>query len=588
MIKVEHLSFGFPNVELYHDISFTLEYGQHCAFIGSNGTGKTTLIEIMLDPDRFMYDGKITKDEDWKVGYVNQFDKSDKDRNITVFEFLSEDFIAIREETERVCAEMADAEDLDSLLERYQQLLDEYQSIDGDNFEVNIRKQLKIAGLSHLEHVGVSELSGGEYKLLQVIKQMLHLPELLIMDEPDVFLDFENLNGLVSIINSYKGTLLVVTHNRYLLHHCFDKILHLEDTDVQEFNGNYLAYSFALLLKKIELQEQAAKEEAEIERNRMLVERLRDEATEVDSATRGRSLHAKVSQLARLEARRIKAPFVDIREPEVKLPDVEPPVEENPEERDVLLRVKNYTVSFDELLLENVSFDLHAGDKVAIVGPNGTGKTTLLREIFKNNNPAISIDERVKIGFLSQLHGEMLNEENTVLEEFIVLGFADREEVVTYLTKYCFNPEHLDSPIKVLSGGEKNLLQVAKIGMSNANLLLLDEPTSHLDTYAQIALEQAIDEYQGAVLMVSHDFYTIVNCADYVLFVEDKSLRRMRIRTFRKKIYANHFSKEYLELELKKKDLETSIAHCLKQYDFETAKTLCVQLDDIIDRMNHA
>ena len=588
MIKVEHLSFGFPNVELYHDISFTLEYGQHCAFIGSNGTGKTTLIEILLDPDRFMYDGKITKDEDWKVGYVNQFDKSDKDRDITVFEFLSEDFITIREETERVCAAMENAEDLDSLLERYQQLLDEYQSIDGDNFEVNIRKQLKIAGLSHLENTGISELSGGEYKLLQVIKQMLHLPELLIMDEPDVFLDFENLNGLVSIINSYKGTLLVVTHNRYLLHHCFDKILHLEDTDVQEFNGNYLAYSFALLLKKIELQEQAVKEEEEIERNRMLVERLRDEATEVDSATRGRSLHAKVSQLARLEARRIKAPFVEIREPEVHLPDIEPPMEENPEQRDVLLSVKDYTVSFDELLLENVSFDLHAGDKVAIVGPNGTGKTTLLRDIFKNNNPAISIDENAKIGFLSQLHGEMLNEENTVLEEFIVLGFADRDEVAAYLSKYCFNPEHLNSPIKVLSGGEKNLLQVAKIGLSNANLLLLDEPTSHLDTYAQIALEQAIGEYQGAVLMVSHDFYTIVNCADYVLFVEDKSLRRMRIRTFRKKIYANHFSKEYLELELKKKDLETSIAHSLKQYDFETAKNLCVQLDDIIDRMNHA
>ncbi len=588
MIKVEHLSFGFPNVELYHDISFTLEYGQHCAFIGSNGTGKTTLIEILLDPDRFMYDGKITKDEDWKVGYVNQFDKSDKDRDITVFEFLSEDFITIREETERVCAAMENAEDLDSLLERYQQLLDEYQSIDGDNFEVNIRKQLKIAGLSHLENTGISELSGGEYKLLQVIKQMLHLPELLIMDEPDVFLDFENLNGLVSIINSYKGTLLVVTHNRYLLHHCFDKILHLEDTDVQEFNGNYLAYSFALLLKKIELQEQAVKEEEEIERNRMLVERLRDEATEVDSATRGRSLHAKVSQLARLEARRIKAPFVEIREPEVHLPDIEPPMEENPEQRDVLLSVKDYTVSFDELLLENVSFDLHAGDKVAIVGPNGTGKTTLLRDIFKNNNPAISIDENAKIGFLSQLHGEMLNEENTVLEEFIVLGFADRDEVAAYLSKYCFNPEHLNSPIKVLSGGEKNLLQVAKIGLSNANLLLLDEPTSHLDTYAQIALEQAIGEYQGAVLMVSHDFYTIVNCADYVLFVEDKSLRRMRIRTFRKKIYANHFSKEYLELELKKKDLETSIAHSLKQYDFETAKNLCIQLDDIIDRMNHA
>ena len=588
MIKVEHLSFGFPNVELYHDVSFTLEYGQHCAFIGSNGTGKTTLIEMILNPDKFIYDGKILRDEEWTVGYVNQFDKADKDRDLTVFEFLSEDFVRNQQESEEICGAMAVTEDLEPLLERYQQLLDEYQAMDGDHYESNIRKQLKLAGLSQLEHVGISALSGGEYKLLQVIKEMLHRPQLLIMDEPDVFLDFENLNGLVGIINAYKGTLLVVTHNRYLLHHCFNKILHLEDTDVQEFDGNYISYNFALLLKKIELQEQAAKEEAEIERTRELVERLRDDATEVDSATRGRFLHAKVSQLARLEARRIKAPFVDIRQPVVHLPEVAVPPEPNPEDRNVMLRVEDYAVSFDELLLENVSFEIREGEKVAIVGPNGTGKTTLLREIFKNEHPAITINDGVEVGFLSQLHGEMLNESNTVLEEFFELGFPDRESIETHLNKYCFNPDHLDSRIMLLSGGEKNLLQLAKIDVTKANLLLLDEPTSHLDTYAQIALEEAVAAYKGTVLMVSHDFYNIVNCADYLLYVEDKSVRRMRIRTFRKMIYANHFSKEYLELELKKKELETRIAKLLQEHAFEAASELCGKLEEIIDAMNRS
>ena len=586
MIKVENLSFGFPNVELYQDVSFTLEYGQHCAFIGSNGTGKTTLIEMILNPDKFMYDGKIIRDESWRVGYVNQFDKADKDRDVTVYEFLSEAFVRNQTESERVCAEMGETEDLEPLLERYQQLLDEFQAMDGDNYEVNIRKQLKLAGLSHLEQLEISALSGGEYKLLQVIKEMLNGPDLLIMDEPDVFLDFENLNGLVGVINAYKGTLLVVTHNRYLLHHCFDKILHLENTDVQEFDGNYISYNFALLLKKIELQEQAAKEEAEIERTRELVERLRDDATEIDSATRGRFLHAKVSQLARLEARRIKAPFVDIRQPVVHLPEVAVPKEPNPEDRNVMLRVENYAVAFDELLLENVSFELREGEKVAIVGPNGTGKTTLLREIFKNENTAITINDGVEVGFLSQLHGEMLNEENTVLEEFFELGFPDRESIEKHLNKYCFNPDHLDSRIMVLSGGEKNLLQLAKIDVTKANLLLLDEPTSHLDTYAQIALEEAVANYKGTVLMVSHDFYNIVNCADYVLYVEDKSIRRMRIRTFRKKIYANHFSKDYRELELKKKDLETQIAKHLQDCEFETAGQLCGKLEEVIRAMN--
>ena len=137
----------------------------------------------------------------------------------------------------------------------------------------------------------------------------------------------------------------------------------------------------------------------------------------------------------------------------------------------------------------------------------------------------------------------------------------------------------------MLSGGEQNLLQLAKIAVSGANLLLLDEPTSHLDTYSQIALEKAIEEYKGAVLMVSHDFYNIVNCADYVLFVDDKSIRRMRIRSFRKMIYENHFDKEYLELEQKKKELETRIAVALKASDIKTAKNLCEQLEEVVETL---
>ena len=137
----------------------------------------------------------------------------------------------------------------------------------------------------------------------------------------------------------------------------------------------------------------------------------------------------------------------------------------------------------------------------------------------------------------------------------------------------------------MLSGGEQNLLQLAKIAVSDANLLLLDEPTSHLDTYSQIALEKAISEYKGAVLMVSHDFYNIVNCADYILFVDDKSIRRMRIRSFRKMIYENHFDKDYLELEQKKKELETRIQAALKSSDIKTAKNLCEQLGEVVETL---
>ena len=602
MIKVEKLSYAFPEKDLYKEVSFTIEDGKHAVLIGSNGTGKTTLVDILLNDDKYLYDGKIMRDMEGRVGYVSQYEKEEKDRDITVFNFLAEEFVRIQKENEDVCKEMeTNFDEMETLLEKYQKLLDEFAAIDGDNYESNIKKQLKTAGLTHTENLPISAISGGEYKLLQVVKQMLLLPNLLIMDEPDVFLDFDNLNGLRELINSYKGTILAITHNRFLLHHCFNKILHLEDSDIQEFDGTFVEYNFSLLAKKVELQEQVAKEQAEIERNQKIVDKLRANATRVTSASRGKALHARVSYLERLEARRIKAPFVNLRQPKIVLPYVEEDVilehvedasqglvhsgEEMPVEKKTVLRVEEYTIAYEDILLENVRFELKQGEKVAIVGPNGTGKTTMLRDIYRNNNSFISMAEDVEVGFLSQIHGEMLNESNTIYEEFEAIGFETHAQIADYLKDYYFEVDMLSSPISQLSGGEKNLLQLAKIAAGKANLLLLDEPTSHLDTYSQIALEKAIAEYKGTVLMVSHDFYTIANCVDYILFVEDKSVRKMRTRSFRKMIYENHFSKDYLEQEQLKKDLETRIEKCLNDNDYETAKGLCEKLEAVVEKM---
>ncbi len=579
MIQVENLSYEFPTKELYKNISFTLEEGQHCAFIGSNGTGKTTLVDMIIDPEKYLYDGKILKSDECRIGYVNQFSKSDKDQEKTVFDFLSEKFVQNQEETARVCDEMATAEDLDNVFERYQKLLDLFQAMDGDNYESNIKKQLHLVGMEGHEKTEISKLSGGEYKLLQVMKEMLLQPNLLIMDEPDVFLDFANINNLCQLINSYQGTLLVITHNRYLLNHCFNKILHLENADIQEFDGNYTEYNFALLQKKIELQELATADQEEIERTEKMVERMRKDATKADIASLGRALHAKVTHLERLRARAIKSPFVDIRLPQITLPEVEA------EQDKTVLTISGYEVAFNETLLENVDLELKAGEKIAIVGANGTGKTTLLRDIYKKASDTIQIGEEVEIGFLSQLHGEMLNEEHTVYEEMEEMGFERKADIQDYLKDYCFEEETLTQKIGQLSGGEQNLLQLAKIALSKADFLLLDEPTSHLDTYSQIALEKALAEYKGAVLMVAHDFYHIVNVADAVLLVEDKTIRKMRIRSFRKMIYENHFNKDYLELEQKKKELETRIASCLKDKDITTAKELCEKLEEVIVKM---
>lgn len=576
MIKIDNLSYSFPQRDLYNKVSFTLEDGQHCAFIGASGSGKSTLIDIIMDPEKYMFDGNLEMDPNLRIGYVSQFSQLDKIKEITVFEYIAQEFIKLQDEIASICSEMENSTDIDTLLEKYQEALDAFDAIDGDDYESNINKKLNVANLAKHKDKMISELSGGEFKLIQVIKEMLNNPDLMIMDEPDVFLDFENLNALKDLINSHKKTILVITHNRYLLNHCFNKIIHLENTELQEFDGRYMDYNFALLQTKIELQEMAIADEEEIARNEALIEILREKATYNAEASRGRALKARVKIQERLEAKRIKAPFVDIKQPYINL-------ETNNEiEETIALEACDFGVSFDEVLLENVNFEIKSTDKVAIVGTNGVGKTTLLKEIFKNNNESIKINENIKLAYLSQMQSEVVNESNTILQEFYDVGFETYGEIRKYVSRYGFDSDILTQKIESLSGGEKNILQLAKVSASKANMLLMDEPTSHLDIYSQMALEKAIADYKGAILMISHDYHFIVNCADYVLLIEDKTVRKMSMRKFRKMIYANHFDKDYLQIEEKKKAVEMEIASALKDTDFERAKTLSTKLEELI------
>lgn len=570
MVKVDRLSYSYPQKDLYADVTFTIEDYKHCAFIGSNGTGKSTLVHMLMNPDEYLYDGKIEITEGTRTGFVSQFYDMDENNEMTVFEYLSEEFIKVQNELNDVCTQMETAQDMEAVFERYQNILDHFDAMGGNDYESTIRKQLKTANLNHCEALKLNKLSGGEFKLVQILKEMIVAPNLLIMDEPDVFLDFENLDGLKNLINTFKGTLLVITHNRFLLNNCFNKIIHLENRELQEFDGTYVEYNNTLLKTKIELLQLSAKDTEEIERNKKLVEKLTKDATNFNNAAIGRSLKARKSIVERLEARRIKAPFVDIKKPQIHF------YAENSEENGDLpvIKVDDVEIGFDTPLLCHVSFEIGKNDKVAIVGPNGTGKTTLLRNIFKNDHEGISIGEGVNMAYLSQKHTEMFDGKAKVADIFYDLGLETEQEVRDYLKDFCFDEDITDALVEKLSGGEKNLLQLAIISRGSANVLLLDEPTSHLDTYTQLAMEKAVEEYNGAVLMVSHDFYTIANCVDYVLLVEDKTIRRVSVRKFRKMIYANHFDKDYLEKEQKRKELEIKINAALKNNDYEQAEVL--------------
>jgi len=581
MIKVYNLSHSYPQKDLYNKISFTLEDGQHCAFIGSSGSGKSTLVDIIMDPEEYMFDGDLEVNSSQKIGHVSQFFQLGSTEETTVFEFVGEEFIKLQKEIFSICNKMETASDteLEVLMEAYQQALDAFDAIGGDDFETNINNKLNLADLGNHKDLNVTELSGGELKLIQVIKEMLTASNLIIMDEPDVFLDFENLNSLRKLINAYKGTLLIITHNRYLLDHCFNKIIHLENMEMQEFDGSYVDYNFALLQSKIEMQELSLADDEEICRNDALIHKLRSISTENSDPSRGRALKARMKVQERLQSNRINAPFVEIKQPGISF-NVNNQIEDT-----VAVEVENYDLSFEDTLLEAVSFEIRSTDKVALIGSNGTGKTTLLKDIFKNASEGVSLNADIELAYLSQNQSEMFDESNTIVNEFFDLGFQTLNEIKSYLSNYGFEAEGIHQKIESLSGGEKNMLQLAKVAHSKANMLLLDEPTSHLDIYSQIALENALREYKGAVLMISHDYYSIVNCMDYVLIIENKKIRKMSMKKFRRMIYSSHFDKDYLELEQKKKALETKIACALQDNDLAVAKTLSIQLEELIASM---
>ena len=579
MIKVQNLSYAFPQKDLYSKISFTIEEDAHCALIGINGTGKSTLLDIFMHTEDYLYDGKIEIDNMGRTGYVSQFSQLDPQEDLSVLQYISDEFVKLEQKIADLCKQMETATDLEVIFADYQKASDEWNAIDGDSYEINIKKQLKIADLQTLEKQKISSLSGGEFKLIQIIKEMMLSPGLLIMDEPDVFLDFKRLNALRNLINAYKGTLLVITHNRYLLNHCFNKILHMENMDVQEFDGTYTEYNYELLAGKIDLEEAAAADQAEIDRQSKILEQSRKKSMQFDNEALGRAVHARQTMVDRLKARKTKAPFVDIRQPEICFNMGDEVTEET------ILELKDYSVAFDKQLLEQVNFEMKPTDHVAIVGNNGTGKTTILCEIFENKKDTIRVSNNAKISMFSQITGALYEEAKTIYDIFEEKGFDKKNDIEDYLKKYGFEKDMLDQKVSELSGGEKDLIQLAALSLEKNNFLLLDEPTGHLDVYAQTALEQAIREYKGAILMVSHDYYTVAGCMDYVLLAENNTLRKMSIRRFRQMIYANYFDKDYVILEQNKKELETKIQELLQKNEFEKAKVLLEELGKTIKKM---
>lgn len=531
LIEFDKVSFGYPEKDLYDEISFTIEEGDHTALIGSNGTGKSTLIKLMMNEENYTYEGLIRRVPELTIGYVSQFVEQDAS-DTTVFEFLSEPFREMLQQSDALTQQMGKAENPESLYEEFQKLMEQLDAVDGYNYESNIRKQLAIAGLSEIEENPLSAISGGEYKLLCILRSMLLQPKLLIMDEPDVFLDFENIIGLIRLINQYKGTILTITHSRLLLNQCFDRILHIENRQLQDYCGSFSDYNRWLLETRVEVFETAQDFDDYIQVQRNLVEKLRKSAEFTSDPKKGRQLQARKKLVERMKRLRGDDPFLEVHNEAFHLPDVQDKSRGYAAD-ETILSLENYSLSYHRVLLENVSFTVKGGEKIAIVGANGTGKSSMLRDIYQK--------------LISGPYGEQVGYFQQITE---------------------------NNPLQKLSGGERNKQQLQQIGDSGASILLLDEPTSHLDCYAQIALEKALRSYRGTLLLVSHDFFTVTQCTDRILILENGTLREMSGRAYRKSIYRKYFDSDIFERERKRIETEEKVTSLIRKKRFNDAKEI--------------
>ena len=522
MISFENVTFGFPEKDLYENISFNIEMGEHAVLIGSNGCGKSSLVQLLMNEEKYTYEGTINLPPNIRIGYISQF-VAHEDSDVTVFDFLAKPFVDMMKHSDELCAQMESAEELDALYEKYQECLDEIEAVDGYNYSHNIEKRLATASLQHISDISVNKISGGEYKLIHIIRSMLVKPQLLIMDEPDVFLDFENIVGLTRLINEYEGTLLAITHSRLLLSQCFDKILHIENLKLNMFPGTYAEYSQSLLETKIDLFERKKETDDLITAQKIVIERLRDSAEFTSDPKKGRQLRARKHFLERIYNNKGEDPFLELTNYNFQL--------NAPEEitGGAIISVEDYSLVYDHEILKDISFEIKAGEKVAIVGNNGTGKSSILRDVY-----------------------DMLQGSN------ISTG---------YFRQIIESDEKLH-----LSGGERNVAQIEELCSGEHQVLLLDEPTSHLDVNAQIALEKAIREYAGTVLMVSHDFFTVTSCADRILILENGTIREMSGRSYRKSIYKNYFQSDVFEIERKRIETENKVQGLIKRGRFEEAR----------------
>lgn len=492
LVSLDNVTYGYTDVPVVENVSFSVNEGERIGLLGGNGEGKTTLIKLMLGyltPDA----GTVTKKNGIRVGYLEQ--SGGFEGNDTVEAAMrrifreDEELIERLREVEKQMATASENE-LPALSARYESLNKRIAARDSYHFEVKIKTVL--GGMGFLDRLdqNTATMSGGEKTRLKLCRLLLEEPDLLVLDEPTNHLDIKTLFWLEDYLSSYRGALFIVSHDRYFLDKLTSRTLELLAGTLVSYQGNYSKYKVLREERYKTLEREYEKQQEEIAKLQDYVDR------NIVRATTAKSAQSRVKQLDRMEL--LQKPVLPPAPPRFRFT-----YEERPYER-VFHADKFDLTAGGKTLLKGAEFTLMRGEKCALLGENGTGKSTLLK-YFLSKNPAVQLGRFVKIAYYDQENADLDGEER-VLEVFwgkySLLSQTDARKL---LAQAGLDAEDVNKKVKELSGGLKAKLELSLLQARRGNVLFLDEPTNHLDLPAREALEEALKEFDGTVLFVSHD-----------------------------------------------------------------------------------
>lgn len=511
ILALNNVSKAFGTDVILKNISFHIEEKEKIAIVGVNGAGKSTLFKIITG-ELSLDSGEVIMPKSTTMGYFSQSLEIDSSKTIygellTVFEPI----MLMEQQLRDMEAQMShkSGDQLEKLMEKYSELSHKMEEMDGYSYQSRLRGVIKGLGFSDEESSQtINQLSGGQKTRVALGKILLKAPDILLLDEPTNHLDIDSLRWLEDFLRSYKGAVVIISHDRYFLDKVVGKVIEIENKKAKEYFGNYSYYAEKKIVDREIEYHRYINQQKEIKHQEEVIKKLREFNRE-KSIKRAESREKMLDKIERIDA---PENLPDKMRLEIK------PVKESGND---VLSVDNVSMAFDGVpLFDNISFDIKKGEKTALIGPNGIGKTTLFKIILSRleaKSGSVKLGSNVVIGYYDQEQSD-LNLNKTIFDE-ISDAYPDLTitQIRNVLAAFVFTGDDVFKTIGSLSGGEKGRVALAKIMLSNANFLILDEPTNHLDINSKEILEQAIQCYTGTVLYISHDRYFINSTATKIV-----------------------------------------------------------------------